>query len=132
MKRLHFINGYNWKLIGLKVKTMKKVVVIGLDGATWELVQPIVDKGRLPNIKKILDQGTIGDLYSTIPPVTGPTWVSFATGCKPEKHGVFEFMKFVLGIYETKIITSMDINQPFFYEILSEQKRKCIIINLPH
>ena len=56
------------------------VLIIGLDGATFALLQPWAQQGILPNLKKLMDSGIKLPLMSTIPPVTGPAWSSFFTG----------------------------------------------------
>jgi predicted AlkP superfamily phosphohydrolase/phosphomutase len=69
-----------------------KVLVIGLDGGTFTLLQPWMDEGKLPNLKMIQEEGVSGELESTIPPITPPAWSSFMTGNNPGKHGVFHFV----------------------------------------
>jgi predicted AlkP superfamily phosphohydrolase/phosphomutase len=70
-----------------------RVVVIGLDGATPELLFPWAKKGYLPNIAKLIETGVSGKLRSTIPPITAAAWVSFMTGKRPGKHGVVDFVQ---------------------------------------
>jgi len=43
-----------------------KVFVIGLDGVTFDLIKPWADEGMLPNLTKIVREGTYGELKSTI------------------------------------------------------------------
>lgn len=70
----------------------KKLMIIGLDGATWKILRPLVDAGKLPNIRKIMNGGVYGYLQSTFPPVTTPAWICMATGKNPGKIGVFDFI----------------------------------------
>ena len=65
-----------------------KVLVIGLDGATLDLIGPWADDGKLPHISRLMREGVSGELRSTVPPVTGPAWTSFMTGKGPGKHGI--------------------------------------------
>lgn len=69
----------------------KKTFVLGLDGASWDLLNPLMDQGVMPNLQKIVEGGTSGVLQSTIPPYTAPAWVSCVTGVNPGKHGIFGF-----------------------------------------
>ena len=69
-----------------------RVLVIGLDGGTFDIIKPLVAQGKLPTIGKLMKGGVYGDLISTIPPVTSPAWPSFMTGKNPGKHGVFDFV----------------------------------------
>jgi predicted AlkP superfamily phosphohydrolase/phosphomutase len=72
-------------------KPYQRVICVGLDGATFDVIDPMVEQGRLPTLAKILDTGVRADLASTIPPLSAPAWVSFMTGVNPGKHGVFHF-----------------------------------------
>ena len=71
-----------------------QVLIIGLDGATFDLIKPWVATGQLPTFKHLMDTGTRGNLESTIPPITPPAWTSFMTGMNPGKHGVFNFTEY--------------------------------------
>jgi predicted AlkP superfamily phosphohydrolase/phosphomutase len=108
---------------------MKRVIVVGLDGATWDLLKPWVDKKELKNIGELMQNGVWGDLISTIPYTTGPAWTSFSTGRNPGKHGIFDFVYLQKGIL--KLHSSRDIKCKPVYEILSNSGIKNIIIGLP-
>ena len=71
---------------------MEKIIVIGLDGATWDVLMPLVEKNKLPTFKKLLENGSYGSLESTIPPVTGPSWLAFSTSKNPGRLGVYDFL----------------------------------------
>jgi predicted AlkP superfamily phosphohydrolase/phosphomutase len=51
-----------------------KAIVIGLDGASFELIEPWIEEGVLPNIKRIREKGVYGGMMSCLPPVTAPNW----------------------------------------------------------
>ncbi|WP_226022873.1 alkaline phosphatase family protein [Halomicrobium salinisoli] len=71
---------------------MTETIVLGLDGATWELLDPLIQEGQLPNLESVLEGGYRGTLESTFPPITAPAWLSMATGQNPGKTGVFYFL----------------------------------------
>jgi len=75
------------------VKSDPKLVIIGLDAATWTLIDPWIAGGRLRNLAKLKRDGVSGRLRSVIPPVTPAAWTSFMTGKNPGKHGVFNFIE---------------------------------------
>jgi predicted AlkP superfamily phosphohydrolase/phosphomutase len=108
---------------------MKRVIVIGLDGATWDLLKPWADKKELKNIGDLIKDGVWGNLISTIPFTTGPAWTSFSTGKNPGKHGIFDFVYLQKG--KLKLHSSSDIKSEPVYEILSHGGIKSIIIGLP-
>ena len=70
----------------------KKVLFIGLDGATFDVLDPLIDRGLMPRLKQFIAEGVHGPLETTIPPITPTAWVSWMTGKNPGKHGVFEFL----------------------------------------
>src|SRR5437870_12623146 len=71
-----------------------KVLVIGLDGATPELVDRWVEEGKLPYLQKIMQNGVYGKLRSVYPPISPAAWTTFATGYNPGKHGTYDFRNY--------------------------------------
>ena len=71
----------------------RRVLVLGLDGASFDIIEPMVRSGRLPNLARLIEEGSSGVLESTVPPVTIPAWVSMMTGKNPGKLGVFDLLK---------------------------------------
>jgi predicted AlkP superfamily phosphohydrolase/phosphomutase len=108
-----------------------KLVVIGLDGATLDLIKPWASEGRLPHLTKIMRNGSFGKLRSTIHPLTAPAWTSFMTGKNPGKHGVFDFISLVPNSYEIKYNNGLSRRSPSLWKILSDVGRKVIVINVP-
>lgn len=68
-----------------------KVILIALDGATFDVIAPLVAEGRLPTFARLMADGATGQLRSTYPVITPPAFASILTGCNPGKHGVFDF-----------------------------------------
>ena len=66
-----------------------KVIIVGLDGAGFELIDRWLNKGSLPNISKIKQNGVWADMKSVLPPVTSPNWKCYSTGKNPGKLGIF-------------------------------------------
>ena len=112
--------------------TMTKVVIIGLDGTTWKLLDPLLQQGRLPNLQKIINGGSRATLVSTKPPVTVPAWTTFATGVNPGKHGCYDFFLPGKTIRDFRPATSQEIKVPTLYELLHAAGKKSILINLPN
>jgi predicted AlkP superfamily phosphohydrolase/phosphomutase len=54
----------------------KKIIVIGLDGASWRLLDPYIERGAMPHLKQLRDQGSHGLLHSVDPPITPAAWTS--------------------------------------------------------
>lgn len=75
-----------------------RVLVIGLDGAEWNLIRPMLAAGELPNLKKLIDRGVSGDLKSLVPLQKSPAiWTTIATGRAPEEHGIRGFVDTIGG-----------------------------------
>lgn len=110
----------------------KKIVVIGLDGSSWDLVKPLVDEGRLPNIKKMMEAGSHGMMQSTNPAHSAPAWTTFVTGVDPTQHGCFDFLTVDKNIDDLKLIDSTQIPQETIYETMVRHGRTPILINLPN
>ncbi|MFA5146334.1 MAG: alkaline phosphatase family protein [Candidatus Omnitrophota bacterium] len=109
----------------------KKVLVIGLDGATLDIIKPLADNGRLPNFSRLMREGSYGVLKSTIPPVTPCAWTSFATGKDPSKHGLYDFT-----LYEGDPEKQTNVNRTFakaksLWRILTENGKRSIVIDVP-
>lgn len=110
---------------------MPKVVVIGIDSATFDVVEPLVEQGKLPVLSEFMKRGAWGRLQSTIPPVTPPAWTSLVTGKNPGKHGIFDFYGYTTNGYERPIVNSQAIKAKTLWNILSEGGKSVGIINVP-
>jgi predicted AlkP superfamily phosphohydrolase/phosphomutase len=106
-----------------------KILIIGFDGATFDLIRPWANSGHLPNLARLMNSGVHGDLLSTLPPVTSPAWPTFMTGCNPGKHGVFDFIQ-PSGANFT-LVNSTRIKQPTLWQRLSEAGYRVGVINVP-
>lgn len=116
---------------------MNKLLVIGIDGGTLDVVLPMVKEGKLPCFARLLHTGTYGTLLSTIPPVTAPAWSSFIMGTNPGKHGIFYFFdkkEQKQGETVSKIKRLVDLRQMHglpFWEVLNNHGIKVGLINIP-
>lgn len=70
-----------------------KVFVLGLDGATWDVLGPLERDGLLPNLSALKKRGAHGTMRSVFPPLSPVAWTTIMTGKDPGKHGVFEFVE---------------------------------------
>ncbi|AIY90174.1 alkaline phosphatase family protein [Geoglobus acetivorans] len=110
---------------------MVRVIVIGLDGATWDLIKPWADKGELPTFKKLMENGSWGHLESTIPPVTCPAWVSMLTGKNPGKLGIYYFRQPDWDSLTMRFVNiKWDEYNPL-WKILNSEGYATTIVNVP-
>ena len=108
-----------------------KVFCIGLDGATFDLIRPWAESGKLPTFKKIMDSGAWSELRSTVPPVTASAWSSFMTGKNPGAHGLFDFMQRRIGSYDLAPVSVLDRDGKTVWDLISEAGKQVIVMNVP-
>lgn len=109
----------------------RKVLVIGLDCATPQLVFDQW-KGKLPNLKKLIDGGSYGPLESTIPPITVPAWMSMMTSKDPGTLGFYGFRNRKNYSYDEMFFaTSTAVKEKTVWDLLSEEGKKSIVVGVP-
>lgn len=108
-----------------------KLIVIGLDGADWEIVHPFIERGKLPVLKKLIENGTHGTMKSTIPPVTPCAWTTAYTGVNPGKHGVYDFVDFHCGSEEIPLTNGGQRKCPTFMQLCSQHGLSVGVLNAP-
>ena len=112
-------------------KGEKKVLVIGLDGATFDLIRPWVKEGKLPAFTRLIKSGVSGELASVFPPISPTAWASFMTGKNPGKHGVMDFTMRKEGSYDRAAVNANDIDGETLWNLLSESGKKVIALYVP-
>ena len=110
---------------------MTIVVVIGLDGATWNLLMPWIKKDELTTLKKLIDEGTYGYLRSSNPPITFPAWKCYSTGKNPGKLGVYSFVGLDKENRDMKVYTGRDFKEKEIWDYLNDNGIKSCVINMP-
>jgi predicted AlkP superfamily phosphohydrolase/phosphomutase len=108
-----------------------KTFVIGLDGATFDLINPFIERGYLPTLKGLMKRGSWSQLQSTIPPVTASAWTSFMTGKNPGAHGLFDFMRRKVGSYDLVPVSTRDRDGKTVWELIGESGKKVIVMGVP-
>jgi len=109
----------------------KRVFVIGLDGATFEIIKPMAKEGKLPTFSRLMRQAAYGPLRSTIPPITPCAWTSFATGKDPSKHGLYDFTLHQGDPENKKNVNRTFVKAKSLWRILSEAGKRSIVIDVP-
>ncbi len=109
----------------------KKVLVIGLDGATFDIIGPLLEEGKLPNLARMSAEGVHSKLYSTILPLSPPAWTSFYTGKNPGKHGIYDFSIRKNGSYASRPTVSLDRKAQGLGDIIGQSGGRSIVINVP-
>src|SRR5215813_13764005 len=108
-----------------------KTVIIGLDGATFDIIQPLARAGRLPVLERLMREGTSAPLRSTILPNSFPGWASCTTGTSEGMHGVFSPFIKNESSYSVRAMSGRDIMTRPVWNILTEHGGRSIVVNVP-
>lgn len=97
-----------------------KLLIIGIDGATWDIITPLMNNGNLPNFKRLIEEGVTAPLESMHPLVTPIIWTTIATGKIPQKHGITHLLD-----------TQKKLRCNRIWDILEERKNKIGVFGWP-
>jgi predicted AlkP superfamily phosphohydrolase/phosphomutase len=110
---------------------LRRVVIVGLDGASFNHIDPLMQSGRMPNLTRLMKQGCYGVLRSTIPPMSPVAWSSFVTGMSPGQHGIFGWRARSPDSYERLPISPSERNGKTIWRILSDAEYCVAVLGLP-
>jgi predicted AlkP superfamily phosphohydrolase/phosphomutase len=107
------------------------IVMIGLDGAAFDLLDPLVAAGDMPILGALLARGARAGLDSVVPPITPAAWTSFLTGKQPAKHGVYDFRIYDPRTARDAFVTSRAVRDRTLWQLLVAAGRRVAVVNLP-
>ncbi|MEF8881388.1 MAG: alkaline phosphatase family protein [Halapricum sp.] len=110
---------------------MTRTFVLGLDGASWRLLDPWIETDELPNLKALRESGTYADNRSCLPPVTFPNWKCYASGKDPGGFGVFWFENVDLEAGEITVCNGSDFDTPELWDYLNDVGQSTGVMNMP-
>lgn len=90
---------------------VRRAVVIGLDGLDPAVARELMAAGRMPNLRRLAEQGCFSELATTCPAISPVAWSTFSTGVHPAKHAIFDFLGRDRRTYEAKL-SSVEIRPP--------------------
>lgn len=103
----------------------KKLLLVGWDAADWEIIHPIMDAGRMPNLKRVVEGGVMGNLL-TLQPILSPIlWTSIATGKRAYHHGITGFVEPTPDATALRPISSSTRKCKALWNILSQATKRC-------
>lgn len=108
-----------------------KTMIIGWDGATFDVIAPLVKSGRMPNVASIMSSGAWGRLESTMPPLTPVAWTSIITGVNPGKHGIYDAVRHDPATHRFSFVTTAARRVNALWSILSERGYTVGAMNVP-
>jgi len=109
----------------------RRLILLGLDGATFANLRPWAEDGTLPNLHRIMTEGAWGKLASTVPPTTPPAWSAAITGKNPGKHGIFDFRESPYKYRHRPLITGASARGRKIWNILNDHGLPCGVLNVP-
>jgi len=112
-------------------RNMSRVLVIGIDGVTFDTLDPWMDEGLMPYLASIRSEGVHAHCRSVFPPITAPAWVSFMTGKNPGKTGIFEFLYTKGGLEDQMPVNSSVRDGVPIWEILTREGKKVVVLGIP-
>ena len=108
-----------------------RVLVIGVDAATMDLIRPWADAGRLPTFARLLREGTSGLLRSVPNRNSAAAWTSMMTGKNPGKHGIFFFTEYQEGSFDYSYVNASYRNGATLWRLLSDAGLRVGVVNVP-
>jgi predicted AlkP superfamily phosphohydrolase/phosphomutase len=108
-----------------------RVLVVGWDGADWDILDPLLEAGELPTLKGFLDRGRRGVSRSCLPSHSWAAWPTFLTGRDPGGHGVFDILEHRPGATRRLPVSSASIRAATWPERLSEAGKRTLLLNVP-
>ncbi len=76
----------------LRRDTKTKILIIGIDGADWQIADPLIERGLLPNLAALRKRGAWGNIKALTPILSPLIWTSVATGVTADRHGILDFL----------------------------------------
>ncbi len=108
-----------------------RVLVIAIDGATFDVIDPWLEAGHLPNMARLIQSGVKTPLMSIFPPLTPAAWSSFMTGKNPAKHGILEFLQRQADSYVPEPMNAGLRRGRSLWHLLSEAGQRVVVVNVP-
>jgi predicted AlkP superfamily phosphohydrolase/phosphomutase len=113
------------------MSTGARTLIVGFDGATWDVVDHLMVAGRMPNMARLVAEGARAPLNSTTPPMTLPSWSSMLTGCNPGRHGIFDFVRKVEGEWALEFTNASHRAVPTLMRIISDLGGRAASVAVP-
>ncbi len=114
------------------VRRAPRVLILGIDGGSWKVLEPLATGGWMPRLRCIMEEGRRGVLRSTVPYITCPAWNSLVTGRDPGFLGYFGFINLEPRSYGLRVYSyHRDTGPPELWDLVGEAGLSCGVFNLP-
>ncbi len=108
-----------------------RLVILGLDGVCWSMLQTLSAAGVTPRLKEIMERSACGPMLSTLPEISPVAWTTFFTGRSPGEHGIYGFNDFEWGGYGQYFNSSADVKVPCIWDWLGLRGGRSVVLNVP-
>jgi predicted AlkP superfamily phosphohydrolase/phosphomutase/tetratricopeptide (TPR) repeat protein len=106
-----------------------RLLLVGWDAADWKIAVPLVDRGELPNLQRLIEHGVMADL-ATLQPVLSPMlWNSIATGHRPDRHGILGFTEVDPHTGEVRPVSSLSRRCKALWNIATQRGLRVHAVN---
>ncbi len=111
----------------LLIARKRRLYVIGIDSAPLWIIKKLYRKYDMKGFGRFLESGALGEMESTIPPVTAAAWPTIYTGKHPKDHGIMDFLHIDRNYTRQLIYYEPERHRPFWEELASKGK-KCLVV----
>jgi predicted AlkP superfamily phosphohydrolase/phosphomutase len=105
--------------------------VLGWDGATFDIIHPLIARGRMPHTARLMEQGAFASLRSTTPAVTPVAWTTMITGVNPGKHGIFDGHQIDPDTGQIRFASAAMRRAPTLWSMVGAQGGRTAVLNVP-
>lgn len=109
----------------------RRAIMIGLDGTPCSLVERFAADGTMPNLKRLLGEGTLMKMTTTIPEISSVAWSSFMTGTNPGKHGVYGFLDLKPNSYKVFFPNATHVRGETLWDVVGRRGMRSVVLNVP-
>ncbi len=114
---------------GAPQRWSQRVLLVGWDGADWEMIEPLIEQGGMPNLRQFIEQGMMGNIASLRPMISPILWTSIATGKTADKHEILGFAEPDPKGEGIRPVTSTSRKCRAVWNILSDAGFRCGVVN---
>ncbi len=112
-------------------KKKERAVVLGLDGVPCSLLKEFAEQGIMPNVRALLEEGTLCSMNASLPEVSSTSWSCFMTGVNPGRHGIYGFMELRKEDYGWKFPNVLDLKSRTIWDIAGDSQKRSVVLNIP-
>ena len=108
--------------------TPRKVLLAGWDAADWKVIHPLMDAGKMPNVRRLVENGAMGQIATLHPPLSPMLWTSIATGKRPFKHGIHGFSEPTPDGRGVQPVSNLSRKSKALWNILNQNALRSVVI----